>query len=88
MAQHRLIQSSAVAVDLQVDGRRLRKADHLINDIQRRLDVAQKILARQSDFLDDDTEVTYVDEESLLAEIDEHLGRSNDVNVTVIAVNQ
>ncbi len=88
VAQHRLIQSSAVAVDLQVDGRRLNKADHLIKDIQRRLDVAQRVLARQTDFLDDDTDVTYVDEESLLAEIDEHLGKSDNVNVTVIAVNR
>ena len=83
VAQHRLIQSSAVAVDLQVDGRKLNKADHLINDIQKRLDVAQRVLARQSDFLDDPTDVSYVDEETLLAEIDEHL---DDMNVTVVAV--
>lgn len=88
VAQHRLIQSSAVAVDLQVDGRRLNKADHLIRDIEKRLDVAQRVLARQTDFLDDPTDVSYVDEESLLAEIDEHLGESNDVNVTVVAVNK
>ena len=97
VAQHRLIQSSAVAVDLQVDGRQITKADRLINDIQKRLDVAQRVIARQSDFYDD-MDVTYVDEESLLAEIDSDASfggnaevvaaeDSGDVNVTVVAVN-
>jgi peptidoglycan hydrolase CwlO-like protein len=88
VAQHRLIQSSSVAVDLQVDGRRLNKADHLIKDIQKRLDVAQRVIARQSDFLDDQTDVSYVDEESLLAEIDQHFDDDDGVNVTVVAVKK
>lgn len=94
VAQHRLIQSSAVAVDLQVDGRRITKADRLISDIQKRLDVAQRVIARQSDFYGPDTELTWVDEESLLAEIDADasFGKvdsdtdGGDVNVTVVAV--
>ena len=99
VAQHRLIKSSEVAVDLQVDGRRITKADKLINDIQKRLDVAQRVIARQSDFFEADSELTFVDEESLLAEIDADMsfgGEVNEatvetddqgnVNVTVVAV--
>ncbi len=70
VAQHRLIQSSTVAVDLQVDGRRITKADRLIGEIQTRLDVAQRVIARQSDLFETDSETGFIDEESLLAEID------------------
>lgn len=100
VAQHRLIQSSEVAVDLQVDGRRITKADRLINDIQNRLDVAQRVIARQSDFFESDSELAFVDEESLLAEIDSDMSfgahpaneatvetdGGGNVNVTVVAV--
>ena len=100
VAQHRLIQSSEVAVDLQVDGRRITKADKLINDIQKRLDVAQRVIARQSDFFEPDADVAFVDEESLLAEIDSDMSfggnqasdatvkadEHGNVNVTVVAV--
>ena len=73
-AKHRLIQASSIGSKVQFDGSQLSQAQQLINQIGRRLDVAERVLARESEFVDgDDIEMDPVDEAELLTEIDAYL---------------
>ncbi|MBI1314152.1 signal peptide-containing protein [bacterium] len=76
VAQHRLVQASAVGSRVQVSDTKLARADQLLVDIQKRLDVAERVLEHEAS-----PELTFdeavVDEASLLAEVDEHLGKSS-----------
>jgi hypothetical protein len=84
VAQHRLLQSSESAAALQLDGRQLTKAERLLTDIQKRLDVAQRVLAHEAEFSDVESPVAW-NEEELLAEIDDHLGCGADQSVIQVA---
>ena len=73
-AKHRLIQASSIGSKVQIDGSQLSQAQQLINQIGKRLDVAERVLARESEFVDgDDFELDPIDEAELLTEIDAHL---------------
>ncbi len=73
-AQHRLLKASSVGSPTQLNDSKLARADQLLSDIQKRIDVSERVLAHeQVDELLLETGV--VDEASLLAEIDEHLGK-------------
>jgi molybdopterin/thiamine biosynthesis adenylyltransferase len=75
IAQHRLVQASAVGSRVQVSDTKLDRADQLLADIQKRLDVAERVLQHEtSPALTFDELI--VDEASLLAEVDEHLSQT------------
>lgn len=77
VAQHRLVQASAVGSRVQVSDTKLARADQLLADIQKRLDVAERVLEHEiSPDLTFDEPI--VDEASLLAEVDEHLGTGSE----------
>ena len=76
VAQHRLVQASAVGSRVQVSDTKLARADQLLADIQKRLDIAERVLEHEaSPELSFDDSI--VDEASLLAEVDEHLGEKS-----------
>jgi len=70
-SQHRLIQASAVGSKLKLDDSKLAQTEKLIQQIKKRLDVSERILAHEGKFVQT-IPVDTVDEKDLLAEIDEH----------------
>jgi hypothetical protein len=81
VAQHRLVKASSVGSRFQVDHSRLSKADQLLNDIQKRVDVSERVLAHDS--ISEITMEDVLDEDELLAEIDDHLRETSDEDVDV-----
>ncbi|NQV25680.1 MAG: signal peptide-containing protein [Rhodopirellula sp.] len=81
VAQHRLVKASAIGSRFHVDDSKLSKADQLLSDIQKRVDVSERVLAHDS--ISEITMEDVLDEDELLAEIDDHLGSggSDDVEV-------
>lgn len=77
-AQHRLIQAASVGTGTTIDQSKLAQTDKLIGQIRKRLDVAEKTLAREGEFITDLTleDTPRVDEASLLTEVDAYLGNS------------
>ncbi len=77
VAQHRLVQASAVGSRVQVSDTKLARADQLLADIQKRLDVAERVLEHEAS-----PELSFdgplLDEAALLAEVDEHLGETTE----------
>lgn len=71
-SQHRLVQAAAVGSKVQMDNSKLAQTEKLIGEIKKRLDVAERVLARQSEFVQP-IEVSVVDEVDLLAQVDEYL---------------
>ena len=72
-AQHRLVQASAVEMGSDIDQSRLADADQLLNSIETRLEVAERVLQHEQDLYVDPSFDTVVDEASLLAELDAYL---------------
>ena len=71
-SQHRLVLAAAVGSHVKMDNSKLAKTEKLINEIQKRLDVAERVLARESDFVQT-IEISVIDEVDLLAQVDEYL---------------
>jgi len=75
-AQHRLVKAASVGSRVQVDNSKLAQTEKLISDIKKRLDVAEKVLAHEAQFVEA-IPVDTIDEKDLLAQVDGHLaGRS------------
>lgn len=72
-AQHRLVQASALETGSSFDSNRLADADQLLNSIETRLEVAERVLQHEQDLYVDPSFDTVVDEASLLAELDAYL---------------
>jgi hypothetical protein len=81
VAQHRLGKASAIGSRFQVDDSKLSKADRLLSDIQKRVDVSERVLAHDS--ISEITMEDVLDEDELLAEIDNHLGTGESEDVEV-----
>lgn len=71
-SQHRLVQAAAVGSKVQMDNSKLAQTEKLIGEIKKRLDVAERVLARESEFVQP-IEISVVDEVDLLAQVDEYL---------------
>lgn len=85
VAQHRLVQAAAVGSRVHVSDTQLARADQLLAAIQKRLDVAERVLEYESSgelSVNDDVS----DEVSLLAEVDEHLNAADEARPGVAAV--
>lgn len=78
-AQHRLLKAASVGTQVQFDGSRLTKAEKLIADITKRLDVAERVLDHESDFLIPTSPVDGVSEAELIDELDEYFRNSADI---------
>lgn len=51
LAQHRLLKAESVGTQVQIDSSKLSKAERLIAEITKRLDVAERVLQHESDFM-------------------------------------
>lgn len=81
VAQHRLVKASAIGSRFHVDDSKLSKADQLLSDIQKRVDVSERILAHDS--VSEITMDDVLDEDELLSEIDDHLGTAESKDVEI-----
>ena len=70
-SQHRLIKAAAIGSHIQVDNSKLAQTEKLIAQIKKRLDVAERVLAHESQFVQA-IPVDAVDEEDLLTQVDEY----------------
>lgn len=70
-AQHRLVKAASVGSPIHVDDSKLAQTEQLIADIQKRLDVAERVLAHESRFVQA-IPVDTVVEEDLVAQVDQY----------------
>jgi len=70
-SQHRLVKAAAVGSNIQVDNSKLAQTEKLITHIKKRLDVAERILAHESQFVQA-IPVDAVVEEDLLTQVDDY----------------
>ena len=71
VSQYRLIQATAVGSKIQVNNSKLAQTEKLINEIQKRLDVSERVLAHENQFVQA-IPVDAVPEEDLLVQVDEY----------------
>jgi hypothetical protein len=71
-AQNQLVQSAAVGSNLTVDNTKLAQTERLINDVKKQLDIAERVLAHETRFVQP-IQVDSVNEKDLLSQVDEHL---------------
>lgn len=69
--QYRLVKAAATGSNLHLDNSRIAQTEKIINEIKKRLDVAQHVMAHESHFVDT-IPVETVPEKNLLDQIDEH----------------
>ncbi|MBE0534696.1 MAG: hypothetical protein IH624_03440 [Phycisphaerae bacterium] len=72
-AQHRLVKATSVGTGVHFDNSKIAQTEKLIDNIKKRLDVAERILAHESNFVQT-IPVDGVKEVDLLTEIDAYFG--------------
>ncbi len=70
-SQHRLVKAAAIGSQIRVDNSKLAQTEKLIAQIKKRLDVAERVLAHESQFVQA-IPVDAVVEEDLLTQVDEY----------------
>lgn len=78
-SQYRTLQAAATGTQFQVDSSKLAKTQKLISDIQKRLDVAERVMAHESKFVGSIPvdEVDTVAETDLVAQVDDYFQARN-----------
>ena len=71
-SQFRLVKAASVGSHIQVDNSKLAQTEKLISQIKKRLDVAERVLAHETRFVEA-IPVDTIDEKELLAQVDEYL---------------
>ena len=72
IAQHRMVQATSVGSRVHFDGSQLSQAEMLLRQIKKRLDIAERVLSHEADFIPDELGM-HVDEKELLSEVDQYL---------------
>jgi myosin heavy subunit len=85
-AQNRLIKANQIESGTLIDGSQLSQADQLLDQIETRLAVADRVLDYREDVLDVPAEETVADEASVLAAIDSHFAPPTTELASKIAV--
>ena len=80
VAQHRLVKAQAVATSIHIDNSQLARAERLMQDIDRRLETAQRIIQYEAE-LDSPDFDELIDEADLIEEVDACLGECEDFDV-------
>lgn len=71
-AQNQLVKAAAVGTQFQIDGSKLAQSERLIGEIKKQLDVAERVLAHQSSFIQP-IQIDVVSEKDLVDQVNEHL---------------
>ncbi|MBN2590076.1 MAG: hypothetical protein JXA96_09450 [Sedimentisphaerales bacterium] len=75
-SQYRLVKAASVGTNINVDNSKIAQTEKLIAQIEKRLDVAERVLAHESKFVQD-IPVEVVPEEDLLTQVDEYFNVDN-----------
>ncbi len=78
-SQYRMVKAASVGSKIQVDNSKLAQTEKLIAEIQKRLDVAERVLAHESKFVES-IPVDTVVESDLVAQVDEYFDNRNKRN--------
>ena len=78
-AQHRLVKAASIGSGIQMDNSKVAQTEKLIKNIKRRLDVAERILAHESQFVQT-IPIDGVKEVDLLMEIDTYFSEPESEN--------
>lgn len=70
-SQHRLVKAALTTSQVRVDNSKLAQTEKLIGDIKKRLDVAERVLAHEAQFVRP-IEIDVISEKDLLAQVEEH----------------
>ena len=70
-SKHRLIQAASVGSRIEIDSSKLAQTEKLINQIKKRLDVAERVLAHESHFVQP-IPLDTITEEDLLTQVEEY----------------
>jgi hypothetical protein len=70
-SKHRLLKASAVGTGVHIDGSKLAQTEKLIEQIKKRLDVAERVLTHESKFVQT-IPVEPISEQDLLAQVNEY----------------
>ncbi|HPD30630.1 MAG TPA: hypothetical protein PLL20_11585 [Phycisphaerae bacterium] len=70
-SQHRLLKAASTTSQVRVDNSKLAQTEKLIGDIKKRLDVAERVLAHEAQFVRP-IEIDVISEKDLLAQVEEH----------------
>jgi hypothetical protein len=70
--QYRLVKASSVGTNVQIDNSKLAQTEKLIGQIRKRLDVAERVLAHQAQFVQP-ISVDVIDEKDLISQVNEFL---------------
>jgi hypothetical protein len=81
--QYRVVKASSVGSQVAIDHSKLTQTEKLIAHIKKRLDVAERVLAHESRFVQS-IPVDVIVEKDLLAEIDEHF-QADDASPSQVA---
>ncbi len=76
-SQHRLVKASAVGSEIQFDDSKLAQTEKLIGKIKNRLDVAERILAHESRYIEI-APLDGIDESDLMSEVDAYFLENSD----------
>lgn len=71
-AQHRLVQAASIESGTLIDGSQLSEADQLLQQIETRLAVAQRVLTYEEDLFATSATEAMVNEEQLLSDVDDY----------------
>ena len=74
--QNQLVKAASVGSNLEIDHSKLAQSQKLIAEIKKQLDVAERVLAHQSQFVQP-IQIDAVTERDLVKEVDEHLATTN-----------
>lgn len=76
--QYRLLKASAVGTGIRVDNSKLAQTEKLLGQIKKRLDVAERVLAHKSKFVQT-IPVDQVSADQLVTQVDEYFQRGNTI---------
>jgi hypothetical protein len=85
--QYRVVKASAVGSKLNIDNSKLTQTAKLISEIEKRLDVAERVLAHESRFVQT-IPVDAIEETDLFEQIDNHFNPSVHVDKLTVAKDQ
>jgi hypothetical protein len=71
-AQNKLVQAAAIGSANSIDSSKLAQSQKLIDQIKKQLDIAERVLARESKFIEP-VQVDVVSEKDLLIQVDDYL---------------
>src|SRR5450432_3655253 len=76
--QNQLVKAASIGSNFQIDNSKLSQSQELISDIKKQLDVAERVLAHESKFVQP-IQIDVVSDKDLLKQVDDHLASTNEL---------